>query len=186
MFASISRRFGLRGQYGPTFGIATDNGREDAASSADMASSSSASHSSVEVVLSDDLVEEVVEDEVVKCDDGFFLTTITFRKKLFRLVASGEVLQEGRPAVRHEPCRKGGCVDASLDRETPRLTRVFGVPGRGGLAVFVALGCALVLLLLLYGGGSKFGCDTAHTGWMQVRRRQAAVVVEYGCMSRRL
>lgn len=81
VLARISLRFGLRGQYGPwapICGIATESGRDAGEwSSEDIASSSSASQSSVmceggffrEELVEDEVVEEEVEE--VKLDEGF-------------------------------------------------------------------------------------------------------------------
>jgi hypothetical protein len=73
VLASISRKFGLRGQYGPcapaTFGIATLRGRGDATSSVDISTSSTSSALEPYVnaeggyieELRDELVDEVLE-----------------------------------------------------------------------------------------------------------------------------
>lgn len=94
VLASISRKFGRRGQCGPcapTDGIATDNGREGAKSSADMASSSSSalyiSSPNAEGGLRDDAVLADEVEEWVKSEEARFRTTITLRKKPLLLVS---------------------------------------------------------------------------------------------------
>lgn len=114
VFANISLRFGLRGKYAPCapmlVGMATDNGRGGYdASSADIASSESASTSVIaDPVFCDELVEEEV-DEVVN-RDGDFRRIITFRRRLFGLRAGSDVQE------RH--C-KGDCRGASLANCVP-------------------------------------------------------------------
>lgn len=69
-------------------------------------------------------MDEVDDEVLVKCEDDF-RTIIPLRKKAFRL--GSEALRECRPAIKHRPCRKGDCVDASLDCETGSLTRAWFV-----------------------------------------------------------
>lgn len=85
VFANISLKFGLRGQYGPwtdvAFGIATDSGLEGGTSSVDMESSSSLSVVSPAAENNDGgFLEDAVEVLSEKSDDGF-RTTITFWKR---------------------------------------------------------------------------------------------------------
>lgn len=70
------------------------------------------------------MVDEVDDEVLVKCEDEF-RTIIPLRKKAFRL--GSEALRECRPAIKHRPCLKGDCVDASLDCETGSLTRAWFV-----------------------------------------------------------
>ena len=105
VFANISLRPGLRGQYGPCtalfVGIATESGLEGTYSSVDIASSSSASQP-VEITeggLSEELVDLVeVEVEVEDSDDGF-RTTITRRKNDLRRPLSLEVTLRRFPVI---------------------------------------------------------------------------------------
>lgn len=114
VFASISLRFGLRGQYGPctplTLGIATLSGREGMYSSGSMVLSSlsaSQSSASAEAGCTEDLREEVVE-LVVGADD--FLLTITCVRTFLRLESL-----EAAPLPAAMSCRrKGCCIEASL------------------------------------------------------------------------
>lgn len=62
----------------------------------------------------EELAEEV--EEVVEFDEGF-RTIITLRKMPFRLLPELS-LRHCTQALENKPCRKGSCIDASLDCET--------------------------------------------------------------------
>lgn len=105
--------------------MATDSGREGKLSSEDISSSSASQDSwvtTVEVVLREEAAEEVDEVDVVARWREGLRTIITLRKRPFRLVDPVRALRDWKAAVRHRPCRKGSCIDASLEGETRRLT----------------------------------------------------------------
>lgn len=125
VFASISVRFGLLGQYGPcapfTLGIITLNGREGLYSSDDIGPSSSASQSHRDGGVFSESDEEV---ELLDIDEAF-LVIITLLQKVLRVSPGVEaLLRLCKPAEKFSWCRSCVCRDASLERVEGRTTSV--------------------------------------------------------------
>ena len=104
VLANISRRPGLRGQYGPctSVGIATLRGRVGGEFSADDIFPFSQSHSPIDVADEVDFVED--EEEVVDKDEAFRIIT---RGRNFLLVVPRPGPMVATLLAENNCCRKG-------------------------------------------------------------------------------